>query len=63
MVITVSQNNTQFIAFLAGEPVVFTKAVKQPPGQDDWVVLNKSIKIMLEKPLSSPPHNQPFVMT
>lgn len=63
MVITESQNNTQFIAFLAGEPVAFTKAVKQPPGQDDWVVLNNSIKLMLEKPLSSPPYNQSFVMT
>lgn len=63
MVITVSQNNTRFIAFLAGEPAMFTKALKQPPGQDEWVALNNSIKLVLEKPLSSPPHNHPFVMT
>lgn len=51
--ITVSQNNTQFIAFLAGEPVMFTKALKQPPGQDERVVLSNSIKLELEK-LPSP---------
>lgn len=54
-VITVSQDNIEFIAFLAGEPVMFTKALQQLPGQDEGVVLNNSIKLALEKPLSSPP--------
>lgn len=54
MAITVSQNNTQFIAFLPGEPVMFTKAQKQPPGQNERVVLSNSIKLELEKLPFSP---------
>jgi len=42
---------------------MFTEALKQPPGQDEGVALNNSIKLVLEKPLSSPPHHRPFVMT
>lgn len=63
MVITVSQNNKQLIAFLAGEPVMFTKALEQPPGQGEWVVLNNSIKLVLEKLLSFSLHHHPLVMT
>lgn len=33
---------------------MFTKALKQPHGQDEQVVLNNSIKLELEKLPSSP---------